>query len=285
MDTNLTTIQYGEINGIPLEATFIKAEKNRKDTLIFYIHGGGLVYGHRMDLPDVYINLFLENGYDFFTIDYPLAPETKLDEIASCTSQAVDWFLKNAPSVFGIQSTDYVLFGRSSGAYLCLLLNKGYLGKRPKAIISFYGYPSLMNGLLKSPNHYYMKFPKLQYQMILKLIADHPIVYGNIEKRFTLYVYYRQTGKWVYSLINEKDSLADFSLTEEELKQLPPTFLTASTADQDVPYQITENMSKVIPVNELFTVHNLEHDYDRATNLPESQELYGRVIKFLNKHL
>lgn len=285
MENVIKTIQYGEINQVPLEASFIQADDNRKNMTIIYIHGGGLVYGHRMDLPDMYIQQLTAHGYDFFSIDYPLAPETKLGHIIQSVSDAINWFIDHAQKEFNLQSTDFILFGRSSGAYLSLLVNKGFLPKQPKAIISLYGYYSLMNGILKGPNRHYLKFPKFQYGVIQNLISDKPIVHGELEKRYSLYVYYRQTGKWVYSLLNETDSLSDYSLTEEELKQLPPTFLTASTDDQDVPYQITEKLSKIIPVNELFTVHGLEHDYDRNTQLPESTELYERMVQFLEAYV
>lgn len=276
-----TTIPYGSLGSLPLEATFTKAPTNRKEQTIIYIHGGGLVYGNRLDLPEAYLRQFIDNGYDFLAIDYPLAPETKLKDIVMCAASGVNWFLQQGAAALDLQSTDFILFGRSSGAYLSLLLTKGHLAKRPKAIICLYGYYSLMNGSLKAANRHYLKFPKFQYTTIKNLIGNEPITAGPIEKRYSLYVYYRQTGKWVYSLLNENDSLENYSLSEEEVRQLPPTFLSASTDDQDVPYQITSTMAKWIPENELYTVHGLEHDYDRNTHLPESQELYKRILDFL----
>lgn len=160
MENVIKTIQYGEINQVPLEASFIQADDNRKNMTIIYIHGGGLVYGHRMDLPDMYIQQLTAHGYDFFPIDYPLAPETKLGHIIQSVSDAINWFIDQAQKEFNLQSTDFILFGRSSGAYLSLLVNKGFLPKQPKAIISLYGYYSLMNGILKGPNRHYLKFLK-----------------------------------------------------------------------------------------------------------------------------
>ncbi|MGN7427056.1 alpha/beta hydrolase [Cytobacillus praedii] len=278
---NKMTIKYGEIQNLALEATFIKSETNRKEKTIIYIHGGGLVYGNRLDLPEVYINQLLDAGYDFLTLDYPLAPESKLSEIIQSVADGVNWFLEHAIPAFGIQTNEYILFGRSSGAFLCFLLNKGYLQQRPKAIVSLYGYHSLMNSSFKGPSQHYLKFPRLETSALTRLIGDTPLVNGSIEKRYALYVYYRQTGKWVYQLVNPNESLVNYSLTKDELLTLPPTFLTASTADQDVPYEITYSLSEMIPDNELFTVNGLEHDYDRNTHLPESQQLYVRMIKWL----
>lgn len=277
-----TTVQYGSIGQIPLEGTFIKAEQNRKEKTIIYIHGGGLVYGSRDDLPDVYIQKLVNAGYDFFSIDYPLAPESKLDDIVNSIQKALQWLNAHASSILELSTTDYILFGRSSGAYLSLLMNKQALFKRPLAIICLYGYYSLMDGRLKGPNRYYAKFPKMKYNDLLKLLEDKPIVNGPLEKRYSIYLYYRQTGKWVYQLIKEQESLSTYSLTEEDLKELPPTFLSASTDDQDVPYHFTETLAQSIPKNELFTVNGLEHDFDRHVNLVESETLYYKIINWLD---
>ena len=38
---------------------------------IFYLHGGGLVFGEPDDLPLCYVNLFLNVGYELISLDYP----------------------------------------------------------------------------------------------------------------------------------------------------------------------------------------------------------------------
>ena len=62
-------------NNINLNMTLYKSSRNRKDITILYLHGGGLLYGIKDDLPEIYINKFLDSGYDILLLDYPLAPE------------------------------------------------------------------------------------------------------------------------------------------------------------------------------------------------------------------
>ena len=45
---------------------------------IFYLHGGGLVFGEPDDLPLCYVNLFLNAGYELISLDYPLITSTNV---------------------------------------------------------------------------------------------------------------------------------------------------------------------------------------------------------------
>ena len=49
--------------------------------IVFYLHGGGLVYGERDDLPSPYVRAITDAGSTLVCADYPLAPETALPNI------------------------------------------------------------------------------------------------------------------------------------------------------------------------------------------------------------
>jgi len=57
-----------------------EAEQDRR-TAVLYLHGGGLLYGERDDLPRPYIYAFLAEGYTLLCLDYPLAPEVSVGVI------------------------------------------------------------------------------------------------------------------------------------------------------------------------------------------------------------
>ena len=59
---------------------------------ILYLHGGGLLYGERDDLPRPYVDLFLEHGYSLVCADYPLAPEAPLVTIEASVDALWWWF-------------------------------------------------------------------------------------------------------------------------------------------------------------------------------------------------
>ena len=167
-----TTFTYFDYCDIPLQATFYSAAKNQKNTTIIYIHGGGLIYGERDDLPNMYKKMFLDAGYDLLTIDYPLAPETQLPDILECLFRAIEWFVEHALATLALKSSDYVLFGRSAGAYLAFLLTaKKILPPPPRGLISFYGYYSLEEPSFSRASDYYNQFPTVPESYVKQLTA------------------------------------------------------------------------------------------------------------------
>ena len=124
MDTTIAAdYEYYQYKNLSLNASVYRAPQNRKNKAILYLHGGGLLYGSKKDLPSMYIHLLQEAGYDLIALDYPLAPEASLSDILDCLQQGLDWFKHNALSTLQLTSTDYFLFGRSAGAFLCLVLS------------------------------------------------------------------------------------------------------------------------------------------------------------------
>lgn len=88
--------------------------------IVFYLHGGGLVYGERDDLPSPYVRAITDAGSTLVCADYPLAPETALPDIVDALYET--WRTEVAGPIERGECIDYLLFGRSAGAYLALLL-------------------------------------------------------------------------------------------------------------------------------------------------------------------
>ncbi|MBM6615222.1 alpha/beta hydrolase [Desemzia sp. RIT804] len=274
---------YTKYRSLTLEATFYKTSSVPNEQTIIYIHGGGLVYGQRDDLPEDYIQDFLEAGYHFLALDYPLAPETPLKDIYNETKKGLQWFTKEYRATLGITSSAFILFGRSAGAYLSLLLAKDPELPDPTKVISFYGYYSLSDYSFQKPNAHYKKYPVMPEKMIHKLIGTSPLAKGPLQTRYALYLYARQTGKWIEYLHATQEDRRDFSLTTDELQTLPPTFIAQSIDDQDVPYRIGKTLQASIPDSYFFSVKGLEHDFDRDPFIPEAKEAYRQVIDWLSK--
>lgn len=268
---------------IELNLNLYKAENHRKNITIIYFHGGGLLYGVRDDLPEIYVNKFLNSGYDFLTLDYPLAPESNLDVILKSSYEEILYFLKNQEDVFGLKNKQYVLFGRSAGSYLCFMvcnmLIKNYK-LIPMAIVSLYGYARLDEIQFSTPSKHYNNLPKLTDESIEKIISDKPVTYGPMNLRFSLYIKARQEGTWVTQLCKKEDP-SKYSLEDEKLKNLPPTILAASTLDPDVPYKMSKTLSKLIPNSHLITIYGETHDFDRDINNESGRLTYEEIIKWL----
>lgn len=283
-DTEAMTFTISSIQSVPLEGKLFHSAMNRKDKTIVYLHGGGLLYGDKNDLPEPYLNLFLSSGYDFLALDYPLAPETKLPDILASIQSGLQWFQTHAVSDLSLDSADYLLFGRSAGAYLALLTASSSTVK-PVAIISLYGYHSLREASFRIPSRHYLAYQRLVKADVERLLSRVPIVTGEKELRFALYVYARQSGTWLSYLMDDIKEARNYSLNDEQLATLPPTYLAAATADPDVPYQLSKILSQKIPFAKLSTIDSEIHDFDRDTSNPLGLEVYRDVIAWLDETL
>lgn len=91
------TYTFATFKKIPLQATFYRpAATIPYQATLLYFHGGGLIFGQRGDLPEIYLTMLTKAGYGILAVDYLLAPETKLDLIIDHAQAAVDWFLAAA---------------------------------------------------------------------------------------------------------------------------------------------------------------------------------------------
>ena len=271
--------------GTPVSADLYPAVGPVKGAML-YFHGGGLLYGERNDLPLPYINAITGRGYHLVCLDYLLAPESNLAQIHASADQGLAWFLNLRDRELG--SCPFVLFGRSAGAYLALCLAHRLFkmgGQQPAAIWAFYGYHTLLHPFFSGPSAHYRTLPMVPASMVPDLRNAPAVSAAPIEQRFFLYVYARQQGKWLDLLAPDRAQLTRFSIPEEDLKALPPTFLTASTADQDVPFSFSKKLSLQIPKNQFLPVFGLEHDYDRNPELPESQQLYRAALDWTDSIL
>jgi acetyl esterase/lipase len=253
---------------------------------ILYFHGGGLLYGTRDDVPDPYLRMLTSSGHNVISFDYPLAPESNLSVILDSVIKAISWFNQHAVTTLQLFNTRYFLFGRSAGAYLCLLaanrIRKSEY-KSPEAILAYYGYASLDFNDFRTPSKYYRTYPLVDEIIVQSLIKSEPISFAPIEQRFALYLYARQSGKWLQFLLNETDQILDYSLSDHDLLMLPPTFLAASTTDEDVPFKASKELSKKIPNSTLHTVYGLQHDFDRDLNNEAGIKSYHSMIEWLSQ--
>lgn len=271
---------FATVGSLELRALCWKAVQNRKNQAILYFHGGGLVYGTVDDLPEVYRDMFLNAGYDVISCEYPLAPETKLDEIRKSIGEAVRWFQKESQQTLGLDSSAYILFGRSAGAYLSLLASQDAKVK-PKALLLLYGYHTLQEASFRVPSRHYLQFPAVGEAVAKQLVQSIPLAEGSKEKRYALYVHYRQTGSWIKHLLPPDAQPANFSLSDTDLALLPPAFLAAATGDPDVPYRISQRISRNIPDAHLETVEADEHDFDRTDMTDLGPSVYRSMLAWL----
>lgn len=251
-------------------------------TAVIYLHGGGLLYGERNDLPRNIIHWFLMEGYTLFCLDYLLGPESSLAEIREDLKEEISWLIIDIFPKYQVEKC--FLYGRSAGTYLCFLMAKEMRKElHPEGILAFYGYYNLLESFLWKPSDYYNTLPMVDEQVVEKAIKKQQIKKGPKHLRFSIYVYARQKGNWMDLLGVDKKTALEFSLTDEDLNLLPPIFIAASTTDQDVPYRVSKELFRRIPGAQMKTVYEKEHDFDRDATLPEVQAVYQKAFLWMKK--
>ncbi len=250
---------------------------------ILYFHGGGLLYGFRNDLPDFHIEILTKAGYAILAFDYPLAPISTLEVIHKDVCDSVQNYLAHAEYYVGSR-LPYYLWGRSSGAYLCLLAAaKGDFFVSPRGIISYYGYGFLCDNWFKTPSAYYRTLPPVSASCIQNIKYEIE-ANGPKETHYMRYVYARQTGNWKALIFPDREKYLYLYYSLRLCDRLPcPLFCAHSTGDTDVPYEeFLELQKKYRP--EIFVASTDIHDFDRLTESSAAQDLLKKTLDFLERH-
>lgn len=260
-----------------------KIYKSKKDIIkgsIIYLHGGGFLLGSKYDLPKYHIKNITEAGYNIVSLNYPLAPESRFPVIVDFILESINSFIKNI-------NHPYFLWGRSAGAYLSLLAYGKGLDKEPNGIISYYGYGLLISDWYDTPSEKYLEESLIKKEAINNLIGDNIIFSSPVNPRYLLYLYARQSGKWINMItdMSVDDFISRYNLNNFNLEEYPPVLLAHSTKDYDVPYEESVALSKKISNSKLLTFTSDEHDFDRDIDDKNTIRLISETIKFLHQNI
>ncbi|MBM7561428.1 alpha/beta hydrolase [Fusibacter tunisiensis] len=278
---------YKKVDFCTLEMD-VYAENDGKPVII-YFHGGGLIFGNRREMTDEQVRFFIESGYNVISVDYRLAPETKLVEIVNDLKDAIDFIKTFDGFMVKLDMSKLIYMGRSAGGYLALLLAT-YEGYAPAAVVSIYGYGSITSEWYKKPSPYYLTRKRISLEMAESVIGNEAVSDGKME-RFLYYLYLRQQGKWL-------DHVAGFdvSLHSEEWKEYSPlerfdggypaTVLVHGDGDRDVPYEesckIHKKLCALGVVSRLITVENAGHGFDHSIEEKRVRGIFEAIVDFLN---
>jgi acetyl esterase/lipase len=106
--------------------------------------------GHRTMIEPGHIRLFHAGGFHVVSIDYRLAPETRLPEILEDIKDAWRWLRAEADAI-GIDRDRIAVAGHSAGAFLTLA--SGFrLDPRPAALVAMAGYGKLTHAAFMKPS-------------------------------------------------------------------------------------------------------------------------------------
>jgi acetyl esterase/lipase len=285
---DIRTVQYKRVDGCSICADVYRASTPQSPAIV-YIHGGGLIWGSRKRVVPEQISAFVDQGYTVISIDHRLAPETKLPSIAEDVCAALNWVFDDCPGLFGIDPNRVAVFGRSAGAYLSLLA--GTFTRRPKAIVSYFGFGDLFNDWGNRPSPFHLSMPEVSKEQAYECIGSNAMS-GSGEDRLPFYIYCRQQGVWTGEVVGSNPDdrlLKKYSPIFNLDSDYPPTLLAHGEEDTDVDCMESVRMAKALTRagvrNKLITLPGLGHSFDRQMGDARVRESLEFMLAFLRDNL
>lgn len=288
-----TTHVYKTADGLPIHADVYRGSGAGLRPAVLWIHGGALIMGHRGQIRAAQLQRYLDAGLSVVSIDYRLAPETKLDGILSDLADSWRW-LRHESESLGIDRDRIAVVGHSAGGYLTLAA--GYLlDPPPRALVSFYDYGDVAGDWYAKPDAFYSRQPAVPKQEAYASVASTPLTGGGApNQRSRFYLYCRQQGLWPievagYDPLREPGAFDRFCPLRNVTPRYPPTLLLHGDADTDVPFEQSELMASELRrqgvPHEFIRVSGGPHGFDGRMTDPPTAALFDRAVEFLTQRL
>ncbi len=290
----MQTFTYKKAEGLEIQADVYNAGKSgsRRPTVI-WIHGGALIVGNRTGVSGPLQKRLLANDWTIVSIDYRLAPETKLPAILEDVQDACRWVREQGPQLFGVDPERIAITGGSAGGYLTLCA--GFLAKpAPKALVSFWGYGDVAGEWMSRPDPFYAAQPAVPKDEAYAAVGKQPLTGADGKSnRGRFYLYCRQRGIWSREVTGhdpdrEPKAFDAFCPLRNVSAAYPPTLFVHGDRDTDVPYEQSVLMDKELArlgvEHELLTVRGGGHGLV-GVEPAVADQAYDRAVEFLKKHL
>jgi acetyl esterase/lipase len=290
-----TTYTYKTVGNLPIKLDVYRPNDDIVRPVAMWIHGGALIMGSRRDALPAVAELLLQAGFAVVSIDYRLAPETKLPEIIQDVDDAYAFVRVRGPSLFKVRTDKMAVIGASAGGYLALTL--GFRANpRPAVLVSLYGYGDLVGDWYSKPSDFYRTTASLVSEAdARRVVGREPLSDASLslQRRYLFYFYTRQTGRWANEVAGW-DPRADgakfvpFMPIKNIAKTYPPPMLIHGDVDTDVPYEqavMLDNELRLHSVtHELITIKNGDH-FLRGGDPSAVSRAQEDAAKFVIRHM
>jgi acetyl esterase/lipase len=256
---SMETHTYKRVGELAIHAdVYHDADRGVRPVIVF-IHGGALINGHRGWIPDWLVRLAGEHGYVLVSLDYRLAPGTKLAEIVGDVVDAFRW-LRDDERPFRADAERVAVVGESAGGYLTLAT--GFLvGPRPTALVSFWGYGDLIGDWYSQPSHHPCHHrTHLSEEDAYRQVSGPPVAddRDRAGDGGAFYQFCRQRGIWPTAVSGwdperDADAFRRLMPLANISGDYPPTLLVHGDRDTDVPVEQSELMAAEL------ARHGVEH--------------------------
>lgn len=289
------TFTYKRVGTLGIKADVYRTGGGAKRPVVVWIHGGALIMGHRGGIDRRVRKSVLDAGYVLVSIDYRLAPETKLPDIIGDLEDAFAWIHNEGPRLFHADTTRVAVMGGSAGGYLTLTAGFRVV-PRPTVLVCFWGYGDLVGDWYSRPSpharHRQITISKAEAfrQVSGPAIADARDRQGD---GGAFYQYCRQHGAWPEAVSGwdphtETGRFVPYMPVRNVTAEFPPTVLLHGTEDTDVPFEQSAMMAKQL------AEHGVEHDliaiprgeHGLAGGDPAViEDAYRQAFDFAHRHL
>lgn len=297
----METYVYKRVGTLEIKADVYRPVGKETRPVIFWIHGGALVMGSRTMLPPAkQFEEYMKAGYVLLSIDYRLAPVTKLAGILEDVEDAYAWLRKEGPALFKIDPERIAVMGISAGGYLTL--TSGFkLNPRPKVLVSFYGYGDITGDWYSKPSPFYIETqPLVSKKAAFKAYTGKAIAntdsLGEDERQHqsNFYMYCRQNGLWPNEVAGHDPSkdmewFSNYEARKNITPNFPPTLLLHGEKDTDVIFEqsvlTAEELRRHGVDHQLISQPHWGHGFDHQEEDPTVHDAHIQVLNFLSKHL
>ncbi|MBT4124961.1 MAG: alpha/beta hydrolase [Chloroflexi bacterium] len=294
----MQTRTYKTTATIDLNLDVYGAEPNSETLkpVIVWIHGGALIMGSRDRILETHLDGYTDAGFVVVSIDYRLAPETKLPAILEDVEDAIEWVRTTGSVEFNLDPARLAVIGHSAGGYLTLTTGHR-ISPAPKALISYYGYGNLVGDWYSQPDPFYRnEFDLFTEEQAHAAVGngDQEVTDGSQDgRRRDFYLWCRQNGYWAekvggYNPISEAEWFSPYSPEENAGENFPPTLLLHGNNDTDVPYEQSVLMASKLKAagveHDFITIENGPHGFDHnpeSAETPEVTAAFEKAIEFL----
>ncbi|EOR95733.1 Esterase/lipase/thioesterase [Arcticibacter svalbardensis MN12-7] len=131
------TLRYVKSQDADLTLDYYQSDSAGRRPCIIVIHGGSWSSGNSQQLPELNTRL-AKLGYNVASVNYRKASKFKSPAPLEDVKNALSFLSKNADNLH-IDTTSFILLGRSAGAQIALLEAYTLKNKGIKGVIDFYG--------------------------------------------------------------------------------------------------------------------------------------------------
>lgn len=288
------TFTYKRVGKLAVKADVHRADDRDVRPVVVWIHGGALIMGNRSGINSRVKQMVLDAGYALVSIDYRLAPETKLPAIIEDLEDAFAWVAAEGPRLFGVDTRKIAASGGSAGGYLTL--TAGFRAKpRPAVLIPLWGYGDLVGEWYSKPSPHRRHQTDLSRAEALRQVSGPPISEAGDRRGDggAYYRYCRLHGIWpeqvsTWDPHREAEKFFPFMPLKHVTADYPPTLMIHGTADTDVPHRqsvlMAEQFSKHGVAHKLVSVVGAEHGL-AGGDAKQIAAGYEAALTFLNRYM